>query len=410
MNIISEHCSLVLNRNTLETHGSYFTGQFVPANPATIKWLEHFDKYIERVGSCYAVEFGPSSKVNHNFKDALEKHLITNEKLIGLILADVVKNEDGYFIKFMVIGPFADATRKRLLGDDPFIISAKTLVEGLSNGDDIINTVTEVCGLQLLDKTELKNYLPKETVKLCSIEREALPYKTLTIDPEQYMEFNITKNNIDIERAIHLNLAAGNHIDYNAPVVKASDIEANIKRQVGIDFNECFELLEAYVLGDVSLMRDALADKRVTLNGFQSILPFSLIGDYRHAIDMNFTRFDDNYERALETQEKYKALGVETEITCVKIDSVPRNTSDYFVNRVAKDCTGNNGEIYTKGKWVKSKYFTDSEFDSDCLFTEYDDPRDVADAMLQRHKDMINLIDRLKQKLTEEVDKKIKAL
>ena len=67
--------------------------------------------------------------------------------------------------------------------------------------------------------------------------------------------------------------------DYvKVPVVNEAgeQLETQLMRQTRIDLAECLELLEAVSLGTIGLLRDGLSDKRVTLNGFATILPFSL--------------------------------------------------------------------------------------------------------------------------------------
>ena len=73
----------------------------------------------------------------------------------------------------------------------------------------------------------------------------------------------------DIREVLILNAAAGNQ----PPV--AEKLESELMRQTRVDLGECLELLEAVATGDISELRDALSDKRVTLNGFATI-PHSL--------------------------------------------------------------------------------------------------------------------------------------
>lgn len=235
-------------------------------------------------------------------------------------------------------------------------------------------------------------------------------YGIINIDLQNHTTPEIIKSNVDVEATVKLNLAAGNFIDHHLDAEdprRASHVyEGNLKRQVGIDLSECFELLEAYVVGDTSLLRDALADKRITLNGFQPILPFSLIGDYRDAVANNFTRFDSTYERALETQEKYKALDVPTDITLVSLGDGDTVT-EYFVNKVAEDCTANNGESFSRGKWVKSKYFTNDAFETiEGLFANASDANEIT----KRYTHTRQLIRKLTHQINHAYVAKIKTL
>ena len=110
----------------------------------------------------------------------------------------------------------------------------------------------------------------------------------------------------DIVEVLILNAAAGNQPP--AP----EQLEAQIMRQTRVDLAECLELLEAVSLGTIGLLRDGLSDKRVTLNGFSTILPFSLSDDFAHTMENLFTRFDSSLEDAILTQQKYAQIGVAT--------------------------------------------------------------------------------------------------
>lgn len=156
----------------------------------------------------------------------------------------------------------------------------------------------------------------------------------------------------DVYRAMVINGAAGN----SQPTDEK--LETEVMRQTQIDTLECLELLDAVVTGDFSELRDALADKRVTLNGFATILPFSLSDDYEKVIQWLFTRFDSSLDDAIRTHEKYKAIGVTTYIeknTIKGLTYAGSNTpKEYHVNKVKETVTGTDGEIYPKGKFLKS--------------------------------------------------------
>lgn len=239
------------------------------------------------------------------------------------------------------------------------------------------------------------------TAELITDKTEDLPYVVKTIDTAAYLASSVTLDNVDMRAVVGLNLAAGNFLDFSKEL-PVELVESNLKRQVGIDINECFELLEAYVTGDMSLFRDALADKRITLNGFQTIVPFSLIQDHRSAVENNFTRFDVSYERALETQQKYARQDVPTEITCVKLKHEDGTEEQYFVNKVAEDCTVAAG-VFNKGKWVKSAYFTNDEFKSPTGMIDAENP----DAVKKRYDETKALIENLSTQLDQVFQKKM---
>ena len=164
----------------------------------------------------------------------------------------------------------------------------------------------------------------------------------------------------DIVEVLILNAAAGNQPP--AP----EQLESQIMRQTRVDLAECLELLEAVSLGTIGLLRDGLSDKRVTLNGFSTILPFSLSDDFVHTMENLFTRFDSSLEDAILTQQKYAQIGVATIIeknVLIDEDGEHEDNPVYFVNKVEMDVTGTDGEFYPKGKFLKSVNFRNDNFD-----------------------------------------------
>ncbi len=164
----------------------------------------------------------------------------------------------------------------------------------------------------------------------------------------------------DVGKVLLINAAAGNQPP--AP----DQLEAQIMRQTRVDLGECLELLEAVATGDVVELRDALSDKRVTLNGFATILPFSLSKDFDQTCENLYTRFDHNENDAALTQQKYAKIGVPTVIEKNTIaDYVDAKTGEervFFVNKVAEDTEGTDGEFYPKGKFLKSVNFKKDDF------------------------------------------------
>lgn len=403
MTTYREQCSLVLDRNelSLSPTGESYIGTFIPANPNTLRWLEHFNVFADKAETEIPVVIGILGNTDHlSHIDKMIKYTQVDLNKIGLYLIDVkqttTENEKiAYTIEFKFSGPLAELAKQQLDQTVPFILSVKSMTNDEHRADDVYKSVTTVVGLQLLRAEDLEIAIPEETLDTCTLKSEApvpADYPTLVVDTNKFLSGEISLGNVDLESVIKLNLAAGNGIDYQSnPDV--GHIQTNLQRQIGIDASECFELLEAYVTGDVSLLRDALADKRITLNGFQPILPFSLIVDYRSAVENNFTRFDTTYERALETQEKYAKIGVETQITGVELVGSSKVSKEvFFVNKVAEDSTDIKGEHYSKGKWVKSKYFKNDKFDGDVnLFV---DPHS-KEAIETRYRQMSDLIAKL---------------
>lgn len=156
----------------------------------------------------------------------------------------------------------------------------------------------------------------------------------------------------DILDVMVINAAAGNTSS------AIDEVEKDILRQTKIDLSECLELLDAVVFGDTIEMQDAMSDKRVTLNGFATFLPMiSLTKNFEVTRDLLFTRFDSTIHNAVRTQEKYRALGIETYIA----ESIV-NGNSYYANKVAEDVTGNDGEFYPRDKFLKSINYKKENF------------------------------------------------
>ena len=192
------------------------------------------------------------------------------------------------------------------------------------------------------------------------------------------------------QQVMMINAKAGNRI------TDASQYPAQIQRQTLIDLGECFELLTAVVEGDISELRDGLADKQVTLSGFANILPFSLSDDFNHTIKNQHTRFDYTVEDALATQQKYAAIGVETYIERNEIVT-NLETIVAYVNKVKADCTDTRGESYNTGKFVKSINYVNDDFSGteygNLLPTDYNSQKERYLAIRKRVADWLAKMD-----------------
>lgn len=166
------------------------------------------------------------------------------------------------------------------------------------------------------------------------------------------------EHHIPVKNVMLINAYAGNQI------TDPSQYPAQIQRQTLIDMGECLELLEAVVTGDISELRDGLADKQVTLAGFANILPFSLSKDFDHTVLNLLTRFDYTIENALATKQKYADLGVETYIEA-NITAFDGKTELAYVNKVKEASTDINGEFYPAGKFVKSVNYINDDFEAE---------------------------------------------
>ena len=408
MQVFKEQCSLALLRDTLVQEGGLYKGTFVPINPKTVNWIKPLIEFLNR-NKNIAVEFGPTEK-RRAIAD-IKNGIFTRSEFVGwLIMAPIDIDVVNLRFKFTMLphGRMKEKIIESLNSNEPFIISAKSLTTHEQHRGNTYMTVTKVIGLETLPQEELEMSVPAETLK--QITHANPTVDTTRIDTPRFINNDITLGNEDIAAVMKLNMAAGNLIDHGTEV-PASAYEANIKRQTGIDLNECFELLEAYITGDVSLLRDALADKRVTLNGFQNFLPFSMIEDYRSAVKNNYTRFDTDYDRALETQAKYAKLGVVTVIQLVELEGETGEVEEFFVNKVAKECTSTTGEIFTKGKWVKSKYFTDDSFEHvEGLFEGQNDLHDNVKNITKRFTETYELVRRLTSDLGKAYTDKIREV
>lgn len=395
MQVEREQCSLVLDSKTFKILGNELhSGMFYPINKDHTNWLIHLEKFVDGhpLKTGIPVVYGaidPFKKLTP--EELLIKAHTVEEADVCILIEEFTKIEDGYLIVWKFAGPKRTHAMLNLLLPDsgPFIISAITLVDVRENS---VN-VTQVVNLNLLRNDELAKPI-----------RFYDNIETITINKSDFINPEITNDSIEVEMVSKLNLAAGNFIDYRKD--NSVDIVQNeIKRQLNVDINECFELLEAFVTGDVSLMRDALADKRITLNGFQTILPFNLIKDYFSAVRNNFTRFDSNYTHALETQQKYAELEVPTKISRILLKSDDGTSEEFFVNKVIDDVTANTGEVFTKGKWVKSKYFENDNFkDIDGLFKD-NNPVNIS----ERYIHVRAVLEKLTNHLDEVYQKSIKS-
>lgn len=172
----------------------------------------------------------------------------------------------------------------------------------------------------------------------------------------------IIKQHVTVdERILAKDLKAVAMINAFAGNVQATPetFESNMMRQTKIDLLECLELLAGVVTGDMSEIRDALADKRVTLCGFTGVLPVDLEDDFTKTVESLYSRFDSNIADAIKTHQKYEAMGVKTYIS----ESIITGSElTRYANKVLEDCVSIKGETFSKGKFVKSVNYKDHQF------------------------------------------------
>ena len=417
--ILREHCCLILDRNSLKQDKDFYKGTFIPVNGETISWLSKFDIFVKSTiqASGYPVEVGPNRpdiRYSQAY-DALATLGNIDETKVGLFILSTYRdiNSNSYSVTFKVSGPRSEAATALLLSDEPFILATKGISDDHYVGDAIHRKITNIVGLHLLRNSELTIPVSDDVIKACSLpETETLKESIMeaeqkasvvTVKTERHLSDQTICGNHDVGLVVKLNLAAGNFIDHDSVDTSVEDYERNIKRQLNIDASECGELWEAYIAGDMSMFRDALVDKRITLNGFQPIVPFPMIMDYRIGVENNFTRFDSSHGRALDTQAKYKALGVATYIVQVDLED-PTNPTTYFVNKVLDECVGTDGNTYAKDKWVKSAYFTDDSFKHiDGMISN--DAASIAERYMETRKMLKGLLKRIDHSFTAAIAK-----
>lgn len=257
----------------------------------------------------------------------------------------------------------------------PELATAEKTMENLNENQELETTILatgqtsaladfdkEVEFNKVKDNSEIQHQeadFVQPEVKGMILEEQEYGIKVIKVSPV----INDTKETLsDVLDVMTINAAAG-----NTPNI-ITETEKDIVRQTKIDLSECLELLDAVVIGDTIELQDALSDKRVTLNGFATFLPISLSDNFAVTRDMLFTRFDTELHNAVRTQEKYRAIGVETYITESLV-----NGKSYYANKVAEDVTGDDGEFYPRDKFLKSINYKKENFQPiDGLFNPED--------------------------------------
>lgn len=151
----------------------------------------------------------------------------------------------------------------------------------------------------------------------------------------------------NFERVSLINATAGNVV---------SPTWATVERQFKIISREYDELSGHVSERDAGVnldkLRDDICDVLVTTYGLGFLLGIDVDADMVVATEALKSRFDRTYEDYLLTQEKYAKLGVD-----VHCREVEQRGEKYFVTICTNDVTGNDGEKYVKGKWLKSYKF-----------------------------------------------------
>lgn len=150
-----------------------------------------------------------------------------------------------------------------------------------------------------------------------------------------------------------INLRAGRMPEYK---VKAK----RIINQFNLIESELLEGKRAALAGDVTQVRDAVADIILLAAGQQSILGgIDVEGDYRLMCAFNMTRIPQTMEEAVATLNKYSELGIETYIDEVEVEGKML----YPVKTIAaREQVDYNGEHYAPNKFLKSVNFHDAAY------------------------------------------------
>lgn len=149
-------------------------------------------------------------------------------------------------------------------------------------------------------------------------------------------------------------------INQRAGRVAKKEVEAvRVINQFNLIEQELLEGKKAAADGDVIRVRDAIADILLLAAGQQGLIQgLDVDADYRSMCAYNMTRIPATYTEATATQDKYQALGIETEIHPTMVEGVEL----FPVVCIDKDQTDINGDHYPPRKFVKSVEFIDAEY------------------------------------------------
>ena len=120
----------------------------------------------------------------------------------------------------------------------------------------------------------------------------------------------------------------------------------------------------AAAAADLAGVRDAICDIVLLAMGQQGhINEIDLDADFKRMCAYNMTRIPQSLEEAEATVEKYKKIGVETEIKTVFLNVPGFEGYIYPVICVDRDQWDSKGSHYPPRKFVKSVAFIDAEFE-----------------------------------------------
>lgn len=150
-----------------------------------------------------------------------------------------------------------------------------------------------------------------------------------------------------------INLRAGRMPEFKVKAKRVID-------QFNLIESELIEGKKAAAEGNVTQVRDAIADIMLLAMGQQSILGgVDVEADYRLMCAYNMTRIPQSMEEAVATVNKYDELGVQAYIDEVEVGGIMLYPVKTLASHEQEDF---NGEHYAPNKFLKSVNFHDAAY------------------------------------------------
>lgn len=180
---------------------------------------------------------------------------------------------------------------------------------------------------------------------------------TLPIPASVQANLEIIKNMGAAELSRLINIRAGRVPSHNPSA-------QTLINQFNLIESEIEEGKLAAAAADLAGVRDAVCDIVLLAMGQQGhINEIDLDADFKRMCAYNMTRIPQTWEEAEATVEKYKKIGVETEIKTVFLNVPGFEGYIYPVICVDRDQWDSKGAHYPPRKFVKSAAFIDAEFE-----------------------------------------------
>ena len=180
---------------------------------------------------------------------------------------------------------------------------------------------------------------------------------TLPIPASVQANLEIIKNMGAAEISRLINIRAGRVPSHNPSA-------QTLINQFNLIESEIEEGKLAAAAADLAGVRDAICDIVLLAMGQQGhINEIDLDADFKRMCAYNMTRIPQTLEEAEATVEKYKKIGVETEIKTVFLNVPGFEGYLYPVVCVDRDQWDSKGAHYPPRKFVKSVAFIDAEFE-----------------------------------------------